>query len=89
MRHETKAALLALQILPQYYTLAYRSCNECRDRAVPPRHLGAKWDSAYSSYSFLTSEIYGGEWPASEPERALPPGKDPRYSTQKLKKKNF
>jgi hypothetical protein len=31
----------------------------------------------YSSYSFLTSELDGGEWSASRPGRALPPGKGP------------
>jgi hypothetical protein len=29
----------------------------------------------YSSYSFLTSAPEGGEWSASRPGRALPPGK--------------
>jgi hypothetical protein len=29
----------------------------------------------YSSYSFTTSELDGGEWSASRPGRALPPGK--------------
>jgi hypothetical protein len=28
----------------------------------------------YSSYSFLTSALDGGEWSASRPGRALPPG---------------
>jgi hypothetical protein len=28
-------------------------------------------------YSFLTSAIDGGEWSASRPGRALPPGKEP------------
>jgi hypothetical protein len=31
----------------------------------------------YSSYSFTTSAIDGGEWSASRPGRALPPGKGP------------
>jgi hypothetical protein len=31
----------------------------------------------YSSYSFLTSALDGGEWSASRPGRALPPGKGP------------
>jgi hypothetical protein len=31
----------------------------------------------YSSYSFLTSALYGGEWSASRPGRALLPGKGP------------
>jgi hypothetical protein len=29
----------------------------------------------YSSYSFTTSALDGGEWLASRPDRALPPGK--------------
>jgi hypothetical protein len=33
----------------------------------------------YSSYSFLTLELDGGEWSASRSGRALVPGKDPRY----------
>jgi hypothetical protein len=31
----------------------------------------------YSSYSFLTLALDGGEWSASCPGRALPPGKEP------------
>jgi hypothetical protein len=31
----------------------------------------------YSSYSYLTSALDGGEWSASLPGRALPPGKEP------------
>jgi hypothetical protein len=31
----------------------------------------------YSFYSFLTSALDGGEWSASRPGRALPPGKRP------------
>jgi hypothetical protein len=31
----------------------------------------------YSSYSYLTSALDGGEWSASRPGRALPPGKEP------------
>jgi hypothetical protein len=34
-------------------------------------------DRRYSSYTFLTSELEGGEWSASRPGRALPPGKGP------------
>jgi hypothetical protein len=34
-------------------------------------------DNSYSSYSFLTSALEGGEWSASRPGRALPPGKEP------------
>jgi hypothetical protein len=31
----------------------------------------------YSSYSLTTSAIYGAEWSASRPGRALPTGKGP------------
>jgi hypothetical protein len=34
-------------------------------------------DRRYSSYSFLTSALERGEWSASRPGRALPPGKEP------------
>jgi hypothetical protein len=41
------------------------------------RHGGAWGERRYSSYSFLTSAVDGGEWSASRPGRALPPGKGP------------
>jgi hypothetical protein len=31
----------------------------------------------YSSYTFMTSALDGGEWSALRPGRALPPGKGP------------
>jgi hypothetical protein len=34
-------------------------------------------EEVYSSYSFTTSALDGGEWSASLPGRALPPGKGP------------
>jgi hypothetical protein len=49
-----------------------------KGKVVPLRcieaHLG---DRRYSSFSFLTSALEGGEWSASRPGRALPPGKEP------------
>jgi hypothetical protein len=44
------------------------------------RHGGAWGERRYSSYSFTTSALDGGEWSASRPCRALPQGKDPRYA---------
>jgi hypothetical protein len=41
------------------------------------RHGGALGERRYSSYSFLTSALEGGEWSASRPGRALPPRKEP------------
>jgi hypothetical protein len=40
-------------------------------------HGGAWGERRYSSYSFTTSELDGGEWSASRPGRALPPEKGP------------
>jgi hypothetical protein len=34
-------------------------------------------EKVYSSYSLTTSAVDGGEWSASRPGRALPPGKGP------------
>jgi hypothetical protein len=34
-------------------------------------------ESIYSSYSFATSALDGGEWSASRPRRNLPPRKGP------------
>jgi hypothetical protein len=39
------------------------------------RHGGAWGKRRYSSYSFSTSALDGGEWSASRPGRALPPGR--------------
>jgi hypothetical protein len=41
------------------------------------RHGGAWGERKYSSYSFTISALDGGEWSASRPDRALPPGKGP------------
>jgi hypothetical protein len=38
---------------------------------------GGEVQRKYSSYSFLTSALEGGERLASRPGRALPPGKEP------------
>jgi hypothetical protein len=43
---------------------------------MPQRRLGKR---RYSSYSFPTLALDGGEWSASRPGRALGPGKGPRY----------
>jgi hypothetical protein len=41
---------------------------------MPWRHMGER---RYSSYSYLSSALDGGELSASRPGRALPPGKGP------------
>jgi hypothetical protein len=44
------------------------------------RHEGAWEERKYSSYSLTNSVLDGGEWSASRPGRALPPGKGPPIS---------
>jgi hypothetical protein len=39
--------------------------------------MEAQGGEEYSSYSFTTSALDGGEWSASRSGRALPPGKGP------------
>jgi hypothetical protein len=41
------------------------------------RHEDAREKRRYSSYSFTTSAVDGGEWSASRPGRALAAGKRP------------
>jgi hypothetical protein len=66
------------------------------------RHTGAWRERRYSSYTFLTSALYGGEWSASRPGRALHRGMDPPVPivqeggwasepvwTQRLEEKSF
>jgi hypothetical protein len=44
----------------------------------PLRTISGAWrERRYSSYTYLTSALEGGEWSASRPGRALPPGKEP------------
>jgi hypothetical protein len=42
-------------------------------------NAGTKGERRCSFYSFLTLAVNGGEWSASRPGRALPPGKDLRH----------
>jgi hypothetical protein len=51
---------------------------QIQTKAVPQHtHAGAGGGRMYSSYSFTTSALDGGEWSASRTDRALPPGKRP------------
>jgi hypothetical protein len=57
-----------------------KQCSEyqtAEKKSNPPtRHGGAWGERRYTSYSFSTSELDGGEWSASRPSRTLPWGKD-------------
>jgi hypothetical protein len=49
-----------------------------KGKVVPLHAVDGAWGKRrYSSYCFLTSAQEGGEWSASRPGRALPPGKEP------------
>jgi hypothetical protein len=52
---------------------------EAKQSCPATRHIDAKGKMRYSSYSFLTSAVGGGERSASGPGRALPRGKDTRF----------
>jgi hypothetical protein len=74
-----------------------------RSKVKQCHHHGSSWgERKYSSYSFTTSALDGGEWSASHPGRTLPPGKGPPVPivqeagwvpesvwTQRLEEKSF
>jgi hypothetical protein len=57
-----------------YITEATPMCIRKQSRYMPWSAWGER---RYSSYSFTTSALNGGEWSASRPGRALPTGKGP------------
>jgi hypothetical protein len=79
------------RLLPSVYSLIKEAKHRTSEMSVNfyqirksgpvTRHWGALGERRYSSYSFLTSALEGGEWSASRPGRALPPGKEPPVST--------
>jgi hypothetical protein len=52
-----------------------------KSKKVPPHAMEALGGRGYSSYSFTTSALDGGEWSASRPSRVLTPGKGPSLPT--------
>jgi hypothetical protein len=65
--------------VPDVQEAGWASELVCKQKSSPAtRHEGAWGERRYRSYSFTTSAIDGGEWSASRPGRALPPGKGPR-----------
>jgi hypothetical protein len=60
-------------IRPLMWKVLYGNITEQSSPATRP---GGAWgERRYSSYSFLTSALDGGEWSESRPGRALPPRK--------------
>jgi hypothetical protein len=52
--------------------------NTKKQSSPTTRHGGGR---RYSSYSFMTSALDGGDWSASRPGHVLPPGKGPPVPT--------
>jgi hypothetical protein len=59
----------------QGQTLSLWPTTYLKAKAVPLHAMKALGGEEYSSYSFSTSALDGGEWSASRPGRALAPGK--------------
>jgi hypothetical protein len=82
----TNEALLLVHTFMSLFFPSLRCCNDSmvvmtdvkKGKVVPLRSIEAYFgERRYSSYSFLTSALEGGEWSASRPGRALPQGKEP------------
>jgi hypothetical protein len=74
---QTEILFFAKFIRVLFFDARYSKCKVVPLRSIEA-HLG---DRRYSSYSFLTWAVEGGEWSASRPGRALPPGKEPPAPT--------
>jgi len=85
--------------LPPIGYTKYFGYKAKQSRYTQWRRLGER---RYSSYSFTTSALDGGEWSASRPGRIFPPGKGPTVPfgqqvgwgpvpvwTQRLEEKSF
>jgi hypothetical protein len=59
--------------------ILYNCSVTAKQSSSATRHDSAWRERKYSSYSFLTSALDGGEWSASRPGRVLPWGKELRY----------
>jgi hypothetical protein len=53
--------------------------SKVKSKAIPQRRACPKGERKYSSISLLTLALDRGEWSASRPSQALPPGVDPGY----------
>jgi hypothetical protein len=68
----------SLQACRKIFRTIYRYCRDnilkyLKVSCLATRHEGAWGERRYSSYSFSTSALDGGEWSASRPGHALPP----------------
>jgi hypothetical protein len=75
-RHDTTRETKQMSALKALlYVYNYGDINIVK--AVPQHTYGGTGREDYSSYSFLISALDEGEWSASRPGLALPPGKEP------------
>jgi hypothetical protein len=54
-----------------FFRLSRDALQNAKQTSPATRHADAWEERRYSSYSFLTSALNGGEWSASHPDRAL------------------
>jgi hypothetical protein len=73
MLQENKSNVTKTEYLLKMYLITVKG-KMIRLHAMEALGVGER---RYSSYSFLTSALDGGEWSASRLGRALPPGKGP------------
>jgi hypothetical protein len=73
--------LWSLTVYCHIYKSSTRHRTVSYKRAAPLQAMEDLRGRRDNSYSFLTSALDGGEWSASRPSRALPPGKGPSVPT--------
>jgi hypothetical protein len=61
----------------QRQVVTFKTCKKVKAKQSHNATMEAQGERRYSSYSFSTSALYGGEWSASCLVHALPPGKGP------------
>jgi hypothetical protein len=59
----------------------FQNTFDSEGKAVPQHTTEAQGERRCSFYTFTTSALDEGEWLASRPDHALPPGKGPRAPT--------
>jgi hypothetical protein len=69
--HEQRSSLVTRETKSKSKSKSKSKKSKCPHAC----HAGAKGERSYSSYSFLTSALDGGEWSALCPSLTLPQGK--------------